>query len=143
MTLTGRVPLLVLLGLVPVVLRPTAGTVWLWVLTVALVVLLDWWLAPRPTLLALDRPPVGSVRLGEPTQTLLRVDNPSRRRVRGVVRDAWQPTAGAEGNRHPLLLGPGERTTCRTTLTPRRRGDLRTAGPRLPTGDGPAQEPGP
>ncbi len=128
MTLTGRVPLLLLLGLVPVVLRPTIGTVWLWVLVVVTVVVLDWWFAPRPAALSLERPPVGSVRLGEPTETLLRVANPSRRRVRGVVRDAWQPTAGAEGNRHPLALGPGERTTCRTTLVPRRRGDLKAIG---------------
>jgi hypothetical protein len=38
MVISGRVPLLLLLGLLPVVLRPAMGTVWLWV-TYALLVL--------------------------------------------------------------------------------------------------------
>ena len=48
MAITGRVPLLLLLGLVAVVLRPTVGTVWLWVLVVGLVTVLDVALAPSP-----------------------------------------------------------------------------------------------
>jgi hypothetical protein len=48
MAISGRVPLLVLLGLVPVVLRPSFGTMWLWLLAVTLVVLADWLHAPRP-----------------------------------------------------------------------------------------------
>ncbi|HWO51428.1 MAG TPA: hypothetical protein VNN23_07520 [Ornithinibacter sp.] len=51
MAISGRVPLLVLLGLVPVVLRPTFGTMWLWLLAVALVVAVDFLLAPRPEVL--------------------------------------------------------------------------------------------
>ncbi len=128
MSISGRVPLLLLLGVVPVVLRPGMGTVWLWVLAVALLVGVDVLLAPSPSVLTLDRPAVGTVRLGYPTETRLVVANPSRRRVRGVLRDAWQPTAGASDNRHRLAMSPGDRVVLRTPLLPRRRGDLQATG---------------
>lgn len=128
MWISGRVPLLLLLGVVAVVLRPGMGTAWLWALAVALLVGVDVALSPSPALLTADRPPVGAVRLGERTQTSLRVENTGRRGLHGVVRDAWQPTAGAEDNRHRLSLAPGERAVLRTDLRPRRRGDLRAVG---------------
>jgi uncharacterized protein (DUF58 family) len=126
MVLRGRTPLLLLLGLLPVVLRPQMGTVWLWLLAVALLVALDWLLAPPPGSLTLARAPVAQVRVGEPAETLLAVT--AGRRVVAVVRDAWQPTAGATGNRHRVRLAAGGRTVLRTALLPRRRGDLRTLG---------------
>ena len=128
MFVSGRVPLLLALGFVPVVLRPTLSTVGLWVLVVALACLLDYLLAPRPAALSITRPPVGSVRLGYPTETTLAVANDSSRVVRGILRDAWQPTAGASANRHRFRLSPGDRTLLRTPLLPRRRGDLRSFG---------------
>jgi uncharacterized protein (DUF58 family) len=126
--ISGRVPLLLLAGLVPAVLRPAMSTVWLWLLLVALVTLLDWVLAPRPTSLAMQRPPVGQTRLGYPIATRLLVHNPTNRSMRGLLRDAWQPTAGASGNRHRLDLEPHGRTRAETMLTPIRRGDLRAVG---------------
>ena len=128
MSISGRVPLLLLLGVVAVVLRPQAGTAWLWVLAVLLLVGVDLLLAPSPTLLAVERRPTGSVRLGDPTSTTLVATNGSRRRLRGVVRDAWQPTAGAVHNRHRITLDPSGRSVLTTPLTPRRRGDLRAVG---------------
>ena len=128
MALSGRVPLLLLLGVVAVVLRPGMGTVGLWVLAVGLLVGVDVLLAPSPARLALERPPVGTVRLGEPAATRLVGTNTSARRLRGVLRDAWQPTAGATANRHPVALAPGARTVLTTPLLPRRRGDLRAVG---------------
>src|SRR4051794_38964614 len=128
MTITGRVPLLLLLGVVPVVLRPEGSTVRLWLLVVALVVLVDLLLAPSPKGLALSRRPVGTVRLGHDAESVLLVQNAGRRRLRGVVRAAWQPTAGATGNRHRVDLAPGDRVLVRTALTPRRRGDLHAVG---------------
>lgn len=128
MTISGRVPLLLLLGLVAVVLRPAGSTVWLWLLVVTALTLLDWSMAPRPVALSLERRPVGATRLGHPTETLLVVGNTSRRRVRALVRDAWQPTAGASDNRHRVSLAPGDRAVLRTPLLPRRRGDLRATG---------------
>jgi len=128
MSISGRVPLLLLLGLVPVVARPSASTVWLWLLVVTVLVLGDLLLAPRPTALALGREPISPVRLGQPTESVLRVTNDGRRRIRALVRDAWQPSAGASANRHPLDLDGGDRTVLTTPLLPRRRGDLRSLG---------------
>ncbi len=128
MALTGRVPLLVLLGLLPVVLRPTRGTVWLWLLAVVVLILVDWALAPRPDGLSLTRRSLDTVRLGRPTETVLVATNDSRGSMRARVRDAWQPSAGASDNRHRIRLAAGERTLLRTPLLPRRRGDLRAVG---------------
>lgn len=128
MVITGRVPLLLTLGLVPVLLRPAMGTVWGWLLLVTLVTLIDWWLAVRPTSLSLRRADVGSVRLGHDAESRLIVTNPGPRSIRALVRDAWQPTAGATGNRHRIRLAAGDATTLTTALRPRRRGDLRAVG---------------
>jgi uncharacterized protein (DUF58 family) len=128
MSISGRVPLLLLLGLVPVVARPSGGTVWLWLVVVLALVGLDLLLAPKPTTLGLDREPIGAVRLGQPTRSVLRVTNDGRRRVRALVRDAWQPTAGATDNRHRVDLAPGDSAALATPLLPRRRGDLQALG---------------
>ena len=128
MVLRGRVPLLLLLGLVPVVLRPSMSTVWLWVLAVGLLVLADWLLAPAPGVVALDRSPVAPVRLGHPAESVLLATNTGSRPVRADLRDAWQPTAGAHDNRHRIRLAAGDRSWLRTPLLPRRRGDLRAVG---------------
>lgn len=128
MVITGRVPLLLLAGLVPVVMRPEPGTVWLWLLLVLVVAGLDWALAPRPRSLQLERAPLTPVRLQEPTSTTLLVSNHGTRRVTALLRDAWQPSAGATGNRHRVRLAPGDATRVETPLRPVRRGDLRAAG---------------
>jgi uncharacterized protein (DUF58 family) len=128
MTIGGRAPLLVLLGLVPVVLRPEASTVGLWLLLVAVLVAGDLLLAPRARSLRITRSPVGAVRMGYDAESVLLVENMGRRPVRGRVRDAWQPTAGATDNRHRIALAPGDRVLLRTPLRPRRRGDLRASG---------------
>lgn len=128
MVITGRVPLLLALGLVPVVLRPAMGTVWGWLLLVALVTLLDWFLAVRPASLRIRRGEIAPVRLGHDAESRLTVANPGTRTVRALVRDAWQPTAGAHGNRHRVRLAAGDATVLATGLCPRRRGDLRAVG---------------
>lgn len=128
MAISGRVPFLILLGLIPVVLIPAGSTVALWLVVVLIVCLGDWLLAPRPSSLSFAREPVGSVRLGYPTQSVLVADNTSGRRVRALIRDVWQPTAGASGNRHRIRLMPGDRARLLTALLPRRRGDLRATG---------------
>ena len=128
MALTGRFVLLLLLGLVPVVLRPDTDTVFAWLLVVLLVALGDWAATPKTQSLSFVRSATGSVRQHQPTSTTLRVANDSGRRVRALVRDAWQPTAGATGNRHRVRLAAGEATSLVTRLQPVRRGDLRAAG---------------
>lgn len=123
MALTGRAVWLALTGALLLVWWPSTDAVRVWWVVLVLVVAADTLLAPSPRRLVLSRQPVPQVRLGESTASVLNVANDSGRSVRGVLRDAWQPSAGAEGERHTLRLGQGQHTTLRTTLTPTRRGD--------------------
>src|SRR5690625_6797892 len=128
MALTGRAMVLLALGIVPVLLVPQ------WVTLVP-------WLALWAGLLGVDaaRPaPVSDVRLRRPTIPALRhaqeavsqlqVLNTAPRVLRAVVRDAWQPSAGAGVTRHRLVVPPGELRRVSTGLRPWRRGDIRAAG---------------
>ncbi len=63
------------------------------------------------------------VRLGETTTTNLWVTNTSGRGVRGLLRDAWPPSAGAVEAVHELAVPPHERVRLTTHLVPTRRGD--------------------
>ncbi len=123
MAVSGRFPLLLLLGLVAVVLQPTREMVLLWVAISVTVAVVDLLLAVSPKRLTIAREPVEQVRLGGPTTTSLLLTNTARRRVRGELRDAWQPSAGATGERHRLALPAGERRRFTTALHPTRRGD--------------------
>ncbi|MBR7743540.1 DUF58 domain-containing protein [Phycicoccus sp. BSK3Z-2] len=125
MALTTRTALLVLLGLVPVVLRPAGSTVWLWLAVVVVLVGLDLLLAASPGALSLTREGARQVRMGEAVTTGLVVENTGRRTARGLLRDGWPPSAGASPSRHPLAVPAGERRRVTTTLTPTRRGDRR------------------
>ena len=140
MIVRGPVVALALLGLLPVLLWPdrsrTIALVWL--AAVAALVVLDTLLAPPPRALTVTRRAAArpSVRLDEETSSTLQVTNPTRRAVRGLLRDAWVPSAGAGELPHTLDLPAGERRTVTTTLRPTRRGDrpatgvtLRTYGP--------------
>ncbi len=128
MVISGRVPLLLLMGLVAVWLRPERGTVLIWLLGVMVLVGLDLVLTPRPRAARISRREAGTVRLGDPATSGLLVANDGTRRLRLQVRDAWQPSAGATDNRHRLHLPAGEQRRLTTALLPRRRGDLRAAG---------------
>ncbi|MGI9156870.1 MAG: DUF58 domain-containing protein [Marmoricola sp.] len=125
MSLTWRVPALMLLGVVAVAIFPRGLTVVLWLLALVVLVVLDALLAPSLRHLSVVRRATGSTRQGQPTDTVLEVDNTGSRRVRGVLRDAWQPSAGALGNRHRLDLAPGGGAELSTVLVPTRRGDRR------------------
>ena len=125
MALTGRAPWLLMLGLVAVVLQPTMTTVWIWWLVSACAIGGDLLLALSPRRLVISREPVHQVRLGVSGSTTLRLSNPSTRPLRGIVRDAWQPSAGAADDRHKVTLRGGHSVTLCTGLTPTRRGDRR------------------
>ncbi|MDQ3527215.1 MAG: DUF58 domain-containing protein, partial [Actinomycetota bacterium] len=136
MTLTWRAVVLVLLGLVPVALWPSMTTVRWWLLGALLLLALDLLLAPSPAALRIERSEDSQVRLGDRSESTLLVTNPGWRRVRGRLRDAWVPSAGATGERHTLDLPGGERRRLTTTLQPTRRGDrkadrvtVRSTGP--------------
>ena len=123
MALTPRALWLVPIGIVAVVVWPSAAAVRWWVLVSVAVLLLDALLAPRPGDLLLRRGGLPAKRLGESADSVLTVANTGSRRVRGLLRDAWQPSAGAVGDRHRIDLRPGERVRLTTRLTPTRRGD--------------------
>ncbi|MGV1008718.1 MAG: DUF58 domain-containing protein [Dermatophilaceae bacterium] len=123
MAVTGRLAVLVLFGAVAVLLEPTRRTVLLWVLLALAVTVLDVLLALSPARLRIEREPVAQVRLGLPGSSSLLVTNPSRRTLRAVIRDAWQPSAGAAVDRHTVRVAGGERRRITTALRPTRRGD--------------------
>ncbi len=145
MVLTGRAALLALLGagfvglLVAAGLAPAVALL-LVNLGVLLVVGVDAVLAATPRQLALARSGDRKVRLGEVAHVQLAVTNTGPRRWRGMLRDAWAPTAGAtlDGctDRAVLDLAAGVTVHLDVQVAPSRRGDrptdrvtLRSLGP--------------
>ncbi|MDJ0356457.1 DUF58 domain-containing protein [Paenarthrobacter sp. PH39-S1] len=126
MAITGRFVLLALAGLIPLLLFPAAATIFLWLLLLAVVLALDLVLAASARTVVLRRTLPDSVRLGESTSSVLTIANGSRRRMRALVREAWQPSANALNPRQRVLIPPGERSRITVRLRPTRRGDLHT-----------------
>lgn len=136
MAVTWRAVVLAALGLPVVLVVPATGTVLLWTLLVVVACAIDVALAASPRQVGVRREVPASVRLTEPATSTLTLSHLGRRRLRGLVRDAWPPSAGARVDRHKLDVAPGEGTRVRTVLLPTRRGDthadrvtVRTAGP--------------
>ncbi|GAA0851560.1 DUF58 domain-containing protein [Streptosporangium amethystogenes subsp. fukuiense] len=124
MALTGRAALLALLGTLVVLFAPRGGPAVAGVaLLIAVLVVIDLLLAGSVRPLRFTRSGERLVRLGESVAVELIVENPGPRRVRGVLRDAWPPSAGAAPRHLPLDVPAGERRRLVTTLTPTRRGD--------------------
>ena len=123
MAITWRSVVLVLLGLAPVAGWPSGATVRWWLLAVALLIALDVLLASRPGVLDIVRSAPTQVRLGERTTSTLWITNTSGRGVRGQLRDAWPPSAGAVDAVHDLAVPPHERVRLTTMFAPTRRGD--------------------
>ena len=127
MAVSGWFVLLVAVGVVPVVLLDGMPGLVLWGAVLAVVVTVDLVLAGSPATLEFARDLPVRLRLGESAPARLAVVNPGRRTVRGVLRDAWEPSAGARPNRHRLALAPGGSAVVTSTLTPVRRGERRAA----------------
>ena len=101
MALTGRAGLVALAGAAVVgLLIPSGLGVLLVTGLLALLVAVDVALAGSVRRLRLQRDGDTAVRLGEPATVRLTVANDSGRRVRGRLRDAWPPSAGATRQRH-------------------------------------------
>jgi uncharacterized protein (DUF58 family) len=125
--ITWRAALLAALG-VPFVgfVMPSWGGIGVVLLVLLAVCLIDVALAGSPRKLVLTRDGDTSVRLGGTASVELTVANPGRR-VRGVLRDAWPPSAGVHEPRRALDLPAGERRRLTILLTPTRRGDRHAA----------------
>lgn len=127
--LTGRTALIAALASLPVgILAPS----WAGMLAVnaplSLAILCDYALAAPVRPLQFTRSGDTTVRLGESAAVQLTVVNPSRRRLRAHLRDAWPPSSWDPGtdqtaSRHRLDVPPGERRRVTTFLRPTRRGD--------------------
>lgn len=137
MAVTGRLGALALLGALGVgLLAPSwSGIVLVQGLLFTLAGL-DVVLAGRIGTLVMTRSGAESVRLGEPASVTLTVTNTGSLAVRGTLRDAWPPSAGAVNNRHPIVVPAGQRRILTTVLRPTRRGDrpasvvtVRSVGP--------------
>src|SRR5450756_871639 len=123
MLITWRAVALTALGVVAVLLVPAGLTIVLWMALVVLLCVVDTLLAASPRAVELSRTVPKSVRLTERVTSSLAVTNLGRRTLRGTLRDAWQPSAGAVSNRHELKVRAGDGQRVRTVLMPSRRGD--------------------
>jgi uncharacterized protein (DUF58 family) len=125
--ISGRFVLLLALGVVPIV---AIGAPWAlagWVALVILLAVLDLALAASPRAVRVTRNLPARVRLGETVRADATIANLGSRTIRGTVRDAWQPSAGAVVTRHPIAIPSHERRTISTQLTPFRRGKRQSA----------------
>lgn len=125
MALTARAVWIALAGLIPVVLWPGWPGVLGALAGLVVIVAADVALAASPRQLTFHRSGPVSVRLGEPARVELVVTNGGRR-LRGILRDSWQPSAGDPRPAYPLRLPRGESQRLVTTLHPTRRGDRLT-----------------
>ena len=126
MAISGRFVLLVLLGVAPVLLLPGWGTVLLVAGVLAALAAVDLLAAAPLRTVSLQRTEPGNVTLHASADALLTVRNDGGRPLRGVLRDAWQPSAGAENAVQDIDVPAGERRRVTVRLRPVRRGDLRT-----------------
>ncbi len=130
MTVSGRFVALLALGAVPVVLLggaagPAYAALGGWVLLCLVLGSIDLALAASPRRLRMSRELPARVRLGAEAAGELFVTNTGTRTLRGVLRDAWEPSAGAEPTRTAISIPPGERRRIVVSLTPWRRGERR------------------
>lgn len=124
MILTGRTGLIALLCALPITFSAWPATAFVVLLSLLVVaVLVDVALAGSPRALKLTRSGPTSARLGQPVAAALQVENGGRSRFRGVLRDAWAPSARAEPRMHPISIAAGQRINLETQLRPVRRGD--------------------
>lgn len=126
MAITGQLVLVALLGLLPVVLFPHWLTMLAWVALLVMLAAADLALAASVRKVGLTRRVPESVRLSEECASTVIVANSSKRRLRGHLRDGWQPSAGAVNPGQDLTVPAGERRRMDVTLRPERRGDLST-----------------
>ncbi|PZG07729.1 DUF58 domain-containing protein [Nonomuraea aridisoli] len=128
MALTGRAGLLAALGIAVVLFAPRPGAALAGVcLLLAAGVLVDLAFAGAVRPLRFHRSGETLVRLGQRATVELVVENPGGRRVRGLLRDAWPPSAGATPRTAEIDVPAGERRRIVVTLAPTRRGDRSSA----------------
>lgn len=137
MVVTGRAALLAAVGAVVVAIAaPSVAAVVMATGAVLVLAFADAALAGAVRPVRIHRTGDRWVRLGQPATVAVHVTNGGTRRLRGILRDAWPPSAGLADDRKPVDIGAGERRSLRFTLRPTRRGDrladqitIRSIGP--------------
>ena len=129
MFVTGRLAVALAVGVIPLVLAGLAGypaypVLGAWIGLCVVLVTVDIALAASPRTVTVTRRVPTRARLGEQVPVSVAVHNHGSRMLRAVIRDAWQPTAGAPAERQELQVAPGERGRVALPLLPRRRGEL-------------------
>ncbi len=123
MALTGRAALAALIGaLAALAFRAVAALIVVNVLILAGITI-DLVLAAGVRQLRMTRAGDARILLGQSGSVVLTVQNPGRRPLRGMVRDAWRPSAGAQPRYARVRVAAGGLVTLTTTLMPQRRGD--------------------
>jgi uncharacterized protein (DUF58 family) len=127
MALTGRAAIVALIGTLAALAFRSAWAVLVVDGLIAGGIVADCVLAGGIRQLRATRSGDTRILLGQQGAVTLTIGNPGRRTLRGVVRDAWPPSAGAAPDRAAVLIPGGGQATLTTTLVPQRRGD-RPAG---------------
>ncbi|WP_194422114.1 DUF58 domain-containing protein [Microbacterium abyssi] len=132
MFVSGRLALLIGLGVVPVVALAMAGIpVWVavaaWLLLCGILLAIDVSLAASARRITVTRRVPARARIDEPIDAGVALHNHGERTLHALIRDAWQPTAGASAERLRVVVPPGERRRVTVPLLPRRRGELVSA----------------
>ncbi|MDF2049220.1 DUF58 domain-containing protein [Arthrobacter sp. Cr_A7] len=125
MAISGRYVLLVLVGLVPVLLLPGWGTVLAVLGVLAALAAADLVLAGSLRSVQVQRSEPGNVALNGTIDARLTVRNDGNRRLRGTLRDGWQPSAGARNPVQDIDIPAHESRRVTVRLQPVRRGDLK------------------
>jgi uncharacterized protein (DUF58 family) len=124
MAISGRFVLLVLLGLVPVLLLPGWGTVFAVLGVLAVLCGTDLFLAGALKPVQVLRSDPGNITLNGTAEARLLVRNDGSRRLHGMLRDGWQPSAGAQDPVQGIDVPAHESRRITVRLRPVRRGDL-------------------
>src|SRR5690606_25591668 len=104
MAISWRLAALLALGALPVIMVPivTGGavsptaTMLAWIALVLSLAALDIAVAGSPRDVRIERELPDRVRLGEPAIATLLLTNRGSRSIRALVRDGWEPSAGAQ-----------------------------------------------
>ena len=122
MVVSWRVSALVLLGAIPLIAAPSVGFVWYWAGGCLVLGALDALTAVSPRELRVRREVDGPIRADETSASVLTITNPTKRRLRLVVRDGWPPSLRPSPARHAVRVEAGSSVVLRTRLAPTRRG---------------------
>lgn len=129
MFVTGRLAIALAVGLIPLILTGLAGypayaVLGAWIGLCLLLTAADVALAASAKTVTVSRRLPQRARMGDSVEVSVAVQNHGSKTLHALIRDAWQPTAGAPTQRQRLEVPGGERGRVSLTLVPRRRGEL-------------------